>query len=132
MLYKESEKFTNSRQRARHKGKALHEGKTQRQSIAWGGSEKKGWEAGPVRVEEVLEEVDGAGQALEQRERTVRHAGKVAMHVHAPVTKLDSPAKKIWRNKYLTVPGLSSQKNIKKSAAVKGPGSGSFFHFLFL
>ncbi len=39
--------------------------------------------------------MDGAGQALEQRERTVRHAGKVAMHVHAPVTKLDSPAKKI-------------------------------------
>jgi hypothetical protein len=59
------------------------------------GSEKEGWEAGPVRIQEVLEEVDGAGQALKQRERTVRHTGKVAMHVHAPVTKLDSPAKNI-------------------------------------
>ena len=64
--------------------------------------------------------MDGAGQAFEQRERTVRDAGKVAMHVHAPVTKLDSPAKK--RNDEMstvTVPGCS-QKILTKSRALKG------------
>lgn len=54
-------------------------------------SEKEGWKAGPVWVQEVLQEVDGAGKALKQREGPVWDAGPVASHVHTKISKLDRP-----------------------------------------
>ena len=65
--------------------------------------------AGPVRLEQIIQVVDGPSQPLEQGEGPVRYVGPVLRHLHAPVAKLNCP-ENTTNNGILTFLNLRQKK----------------------